>query len=93
MSVNAVVAVLLGVVTASLLLIPTAAVQYRRDGRLGLNDLTALFAGAVYGAAIWSYTLLPLPAPGRIRCQGSQLRVFGSWESIRLPPGASASAA
>ena len=39
---NALVAIVLGTVLAVLLLIPTAAVQYRLDGRLGPLDLTIL---------------------------------------------------
>ena len=39
---NALVAIVLGTVLAVLLLIPTAAVQYRRDGRLVGVDLEAI---------------------------------------------------
>ena len=82
---NALVAVVLGSVLAVLLLVPTAAVQYRLDGRLGPVDLAILFTAAVYALAVWTYTLLPMPADGTFRCQGSQLRVLGSLRLIHLP--------
>lgn len=75
---NALVATLLGSVLAVLLLVPTAAVQYRRDGRLGPGDLLTLLAAAVYGLALWTYTLLPLPDRDDLRCAGRQLEPLGS---------------
>ncbi len=78
---NALIAVALGTVVAIVLLIPTAAVQYRRDGRLGPGDLSILLSGAVYGLALWTYTLLPVPPAGEYSCSGKQLEPFGS---IRL---------
>jgi glycopeptide antibiotics resistance protein len=82
---NALVAVVLGSVLAVVLLIPVAAVQYRLDGRLGPRDLAILLAAAVYALALWTYTLLPMPAEDSYPCQGSQLRPFGSLGLIRLP--------
>ena len=68
-----------------LLLIPTAAVQYRLDGRLGPMDLAILVTSAVYALAIWTYTLLPMPEDHTFRCKGSQLRLFGSLGLIHVP--------
>ncbi len=82
---NALVAIVLGTVLAVVLLIPTAAVQYRLDGRLGPLDLTILFTSAVYSLAIWTYTLLPMPVDGTFPCKGSQLRVLGSFGLIHVP--------
>ena len=82
---NALVAIVLGTVLAVVLLIPTAAVQYRLDGRLGPLDLTILFTSAVYSLAIWTYTLLPMPVDGTFACKGSQLRVLGSFGLIHVP--------
>jgi glycopeptide antibiotics resistance protein len=82
---NALVAVVLGSVLAVLLLIPTAAVQYRLDGRLGPLDLAILVTSAIYALAIWTYTLLPMPADGTFACKGSQLRVLGSLGLIHVP--------
>ena len=67
---NALIAIVLGTVLAVLLLIPTAAVQYRLDGRLGPMDLTILVTSAVYALAIWTYTLLPMPEDHTFRVQG-----------------------
>jgi glycopeptide antibiotics resistance protein len=82
---NALIALALGSVLAVVLLIPVAAVQYRLDGRLGPKDLAILVTAAVYALALWTYTLLPLPAEDTYRCQGSQLRLFGSLGDVRLP--------
>lgn len=82
---NALIAVALGSVLAVVLLIPVAAVQYRLDGRLGPRDLAILVTAAVYALALWTYTLLPMPAEDTYRCQGSQLRLFGSLGLVRLP--------
>ena len=79
---NAVVAVVLGSVLAVLLLIPVAAVQYRRDGRLGPGDLAVLLGAAIYGLALWSYTLLPLPPEGTFFCQVPQLDPLASLDQI-----------
>jgi glycopeptide antibiotics resistance protein len=82
---NALVAIAFGSVLAVLLLIPTAAVQYRLDGRLGPLDLTILVTSAIYALAIWTYTLLPMPADHTFACKGSQLRVLGSLGLIHVP--------
>jgi glycopeptide antibiotics resistance protein len=82
---NALIAIVLGTVLAVLLLIPTAAVQYRLDGRLGPMDLTILVTSAVYALAIWTYTLLPMPEDHTFHCKGSQLRVLGSLGLIHVP--------
>ncbi|MEZ5097814.1 MAG: VanZ family protein [Nocardioides sp.] len=77
---NGLAATALGLVAALLLLVPTAAVQYRRDGRLGVGDLATLVGAAVYGLALWTYTLLPFPAEGGFRCQRSRWDV---WQSVQ----------
>lgn len=82
---NALIAVALGSVLAVVLLIPVAAVQYRLDGRLGPRDLAILVTAAVYALSLWTYTLLPMPAEDTYRCRGSQLRLFGSLGTVRLP--------
>jgi glycopeptide antibiotics resistance protein len=82
---NALVAVALGSVLAVLLLIPTAAVQYRLDGRLGPVDLAILVTSAIYALAMWTYTLLPMPVDGTFACKESQLRVLGSLGLIDVP--------
>jgi glycopeptide antibiotics resistance protein len=74
---NAVVAIVLGSGLAVLLLAPVAAVQYRRDGRLGPGDLLVLLGAAVYALALWTYTLLPLPADD-YRCVGRQTVPFAT---------------
>lgn len=70
----AVVAILLGAVVAVLLFVPFVAVQYRREGRLTARQLLLWGAFLVYGLALWTYTLLPLPDPDAIRCVAPQLR-------------------
>jgi glycopeptide antibiotics resistance protein len=75
---NALIAVVLGSALAVLLFVPTAAVQYRRDGRLGPRDLATLLAAAVYALSLWTYTLLPTPEPGSYLCKTSNLEPLGS---------------
>ena len=84
---NALIAIALGSVLAVVLLIPVAAVQYRLDGRLGPKDLAILLTAAVYALALWTYTLLPMPAEDTYPCKGVQLRLFGSLGLIHLPDG------
>jgi glycopeptide antibiotics resistance protein len=81
---NALIAIVLGTVLAVVLLIPTAAVQYRLDGRLGPMDLAILGTSAIYSLAIWTYTLLPMPEDHTFRCKGSQLDVLGSLGLIHV---------
>lgn len=79
---NAVVAIVLGGFAAVVLLIPVAAIQYRRDGRLGPGDLLTLLAAAIYGLALWTYTLLPVPVEGDYTCVGKQTELFDSFRPI-----------
>ena len=67
--VAAAVAVVGGLFLAVVLFVPVAAVHYRRDGRLTAGDLVALVSVTVYGLALWTYTLLPLPDPADIACR------------------------
>nr|WP_272917738.1 VanZ family protein [Nocardioides flavescens] len=46
-----------------------------------------MVGAAVYAFAIWTYTLLPLPAEDSYTCLGAQTRLFGTIGEIRLPPG------
>ncbi|WGX96991.1 VanZ family protein [Nocardioides sp. L-11A] len=79
---NAVIATALGSVVAVVLLLPVAAVEYRRDGRLGLRDLLVLLSGAVYALALWTYTLLPMPAGDDFTCVGRQTVPFDTMRGI-----------
>jgi len=80
--VNGLIATVLGIGVAVLLLVPTAAVQYRRDGRLGVGDLTVLVTAAVYGLALWTYTLLPFPTEDDFTCKHAQLELLGSFRPL-----------
>ncbi|WP_456286677.1 VanZ family protein [Microbacterium sp. JZ70] len=88
----AVAAILLGAVFAVLLFVPFVAVQYRREGRLTLRQLVLWGAFLVYGLALWTYTLLPLPDPDAIRCAAPQLRPFQFVDDILDHPVGSLSA-
>ncbi|HWU22964.1 MAG TPA: VanZ family protein [Nocardioides sp.] len=85
---NALIASAAGTVVAVLLLIPTAAYQYRLDGRLQPRDLAILLSSAIYGLALWTYTLLPMPAAHGYRCKGRQLDPFATIRGIADRPGA-----
>ena len=79
---NGLIATVVGLVVAILLLAPTAAVQYRRDGRLGPLDVFTLVGAAVYGLALWTYTLLPFPIDNTFACRARQLEVLGSFRPV-----------
>lgn len=81
---NALLAVGLGTLVAIVLLVPVAAYQYRLDGRLQASDLAILLSGAVYGLALWTYTLLPVPPEGDYDCKGRQLDPLGSLGAVDL---------
>lgn len=73
----AAMAILLGVGVGVLVFVPFVAIQYRREGRLTLRRTALWGCFLVYGLALWTYTLLPMPDPGDIRCvAGPQLRPF-----------------
>ncbi len=84
----AAVAVVGGLVLAVLLFVPVAAVQYRRQGRLTGGDLLTLIATAVYGLALWTYTLLPLPASRDFRCREPITRFSSIVDGVRSHPHA-----
>ena len=79
---NALIAIALGSALAMLLFVPTAAVQYRLNGTLGPGDLATLLSAAVYGLALWTYTLLPMPESGRYLCKTSNLEPLGSIDGL-----------
>lgn len=79
---NAVVAVALGSAVAVVLLLPVAAVVYRRVGRLRAADLLLLFAAVVYAVSLWSYTLLPTPSAGDYTCARTELDPLAVWDRI-----------
>ncbi len=66
---NAVIAIAGGLALAVLAFVPAAAVHYRRSGRFSGRDLLALVVLPIYGLALWTYTLLPLPDPADVVCQ------------------------
>jgi glycopeptide antibiotics resistance protein len=74
--VAAIVAIVGGIVLAVLLFVPVVAVRYRRAGRLTVGDLVTLVAVTVYGLALWTYTLLPLPDPNDLACRQALTRPF-----------------
>lgn len=73
---STVVAILVGFGLAFLAFLPVAIYRYRRYGRLRFLDLVTLVLVACYGAALWSYTLIPLPETRHFHCVGAQLRPF-----------------
>jgi glycopeptide antibiotics resistance protein len=82
----AVVAVIGGIVIAVVLFVPLAAVLYRSNGRLTSGDLLTLLTGAVYGLALWTYTLLPLPDGDDFQCREPVTRVREVTRAVRSYP-------
>ena len=87
---SAVVAIAGGLVLAVLLFVPVAAVMYRRNGSLTGGDLATLVATTVYGLALWTYTLLPLPIDLDYRCRRPITDVRSLWDGILAHPHATA---
>lgn len=85
---NALLATGLGTVAAIVLLVPTAAYQYRLDGKLQPRDLAILLSGAIYGLALWTYTLLPMPVDHHFRCKRPVLDPMTSLRGIGHGQGA-----
>lgn len=65
---SGVMAIGLGVVVGIGLFVPFVAVSYRRRGGLALGRSLLWAAALVYFLAIWTYTLLPLPASDDYAC-------------------------
>ncbi|WP_052327687.1 ElyC/SanA/YdcF family protein [Serinicoccus marinus] len=68
--VSAVLAVLIGAMLLPVLLIPYVAWSYRR-GTAGPGRAALAAAGVIYAMALWTYTIVPLPAPGELVCSGA----------------------
>ena len=51
-----------------ILWLPMLVHQYRRWGSWNMARLLGSFAMSIYGSAIITYTLLPLPVPAEVRC-------------------------
>ncbi|MFF2371661.1 VanZ family protein [Agromyces sp. NPDC058110] len=68
-----ILAVGIGVVVGVLAFVPYVAIAYRRHGRLTAWRVVVPFAALIYGIAVWTYTLLPLPDPDEVRCKGTNL--------------------
>ncbi len=77
---------MLGVGLAAVLFIPFVAVQYRRTGRLSLVQILVWVGFLIYGLALWTYTLLPLPSPEAIRCVSAQTTPFQFVDDILSYP-------
>ncbi|GAA0633084.1 hypothetical protein GCM10010174_62840 [Kutzneria viridogrisea] len=57
-----IIAVAIGFLLATLLLVPYIIWSYRRRGEIGLGHAVLGLGVLVYAVALWTYTLLPLPA-------------------------------
>lgn len=80
---NGLIAVVLGSIVAVLLLVPVAAVLYRRRGEMTFGSLVVLLAAGVYGVALWTYTLVPFPASVDYTCASPILEPFQSFRELR----------
>lgn len=82
-SLAAIVAIAGGIALAAVLFIPMAAVRYRRIGRLALSDVATLVAVTIYGLALWTYTLLPLPGDDDFTCKEPITRLTEIADGVR----------
>lgn len=65
---QAMLAILAGLVVSVALFVPFVFISYRTHGHMSLRRGALWAAAAIYGWAIWTYTLLPLPDPGSYTC-------------------------
>lgn len=75
-------AILIGAGVAVVTFIPLVAIAYRRRGRLGPARLLGWIALCVYAIALWTYTLIPIPAIGDYQCVTPQLNPLDSFDDI-----------
>lgn len=80
---SAVFALALGAGVCLLLFVPFVWARHRRRGRLTLGDTLTGAAAVVYGWAIWTYTLLPLPSGPQQHCVGVNLDPLAMFGEIR----------
>jgi len=80
---NALVAIVLGLILAVIFFVPFVVVNYRRRGRLSPARTLTWVAFLIYFLAVWTFTLLPLPDPADITCQGHNLRPGEFLDRIR----------
>lgn len=80
---SAVIAIGLGALVGLALFVPFVALSYRHRGGLSLGRLVLWAAALVYFLAIWTYTLLPLPASMDFTCRGVNLDVFAFVDDLQ----------
>ena len=85
-SLAAFVAIVGGIALAVVLFVPVAAIRYRRLGRLPFADVVTLVAVTVYGLALWTYTLLPLPRSEDFTCREPILSLSEVGDAVRAHP-------
>lgn len=76
-------ALVLGAAVCLLLFVPFVWSRHRRRGRLTLGNALTGAAAVVYGWAIWTYTLLPLPSRPLDHCAGVTLNPGAMFGEIR----------
>ncbi len=76
-------AITLGVVVGVLLVVPIAALSYRRRGGFGVGRFVLWGATLAYFVAIWIYTVLPLPDPDTIVCAGVNREITAVADHVR----------
>lgn len=76
-------AVGLGVLAGIVLFVPFVAISYRRRGGLTLGRSVLWASALVYFLAIWTYTLLPMPASSDFACAGVNLDLGAFVDDLR----------
>lgn len=83
-SVSAVLAVFFGLLLLPLLFVPYLAWSYRRRGTLGYGHAIIAAGAVIYGMALWTHTIVPLPDPETVQCTTAQLRPLASLGDLDL---------
>ena len=85
---SGVLAAFLGLFLIPVLFVPYVAWTYHRHGTFGWGHVLIAVATVVYGIALWTYTIVPLPDPATMDCSKGgprpQLIPFGSLADIHV---------
>lgn len=81
------IAIALGGALAVVAFVPFTVARYRRAGRLSAMDIVVLVLAALYATALWSYTLVPVPATTDYACAGQNQRPLTFITDIRAADG------
>lgn len=79
---SGVLAILTGSIIVIVTFIPLVAISYRKRGSLPVSRLVGWISLCVYAIALWTYTLIPIPASNNYQCVAPQLNIIESFADV-----------